>query len=171
MKAKGIFLVVLLAIGFLSGLTYDANTETPVFIEPAMLAASASYDLDILLQSGSHVYVKYVTAVANWTAGDKLAVSNALATYIPVMWTNFWAINNSAYVEISRGVGGGGLASGEINRDSQGNIVSYFAYVSVGNNLPIVGGSDWLRVLLMNGPMHSSFGYLITLKWVSILRL
>ena len=87
---------------------------------------AVTYDLDIPLPSGAHVYVSFDS---NWTTEDKLAVSSNLTTYVPIMWTDFWAINNSAFVTMIRGTGNWG--GGGINLDNHGNIVSYSGMVTL----------------------------------------
>ena len=74
-----------------------------VFIKTAK-AQAPSYDLDVPLSSGAHIYVTYDNSTTEgytgWSSVQKTAVSNYISLYFPIMANQFWMINKDCYFSI-----------------------------------------------------------------------
>jgi hypothetical protein len=87
---------------------------------------AAESDLDIPLPTGSHIYVDYYSS---WSDEDKTIVNGWLETYLPKMADEFWELYRDAFVTMTRAQEN--RASGWINYDERGNIVSYGGNINI----------------------------------------
>ena len=138
-------LCLLLVVPCFSIIMKTTNAETP------------SYDLDVPLSSGAHIYVTYDNTTTEgyigWSSNQKAAVSNYISTYFPIMANQFWMIYKDCYFSIrAHDRMAGQLNESGINYDAQHNIVSYYAKLDLGMNEPFSTRQDathWDSLFIM----------------------
>lgn len=87
------------------------------------VAEAKPYDLDVTLSSGAHIHVNYESG---WSLDDQRLTSGNLTMYLPTIADEFWMIRHDGFVTMILEDGTfRGYATGWINRDTHGEIVSY----------------------------------------------